>query len=675
MSNYREIHPHAKYQQIDPQPFNPQPSPPNRPEPYNQTYQNLTICQQELLKIKRNLFFFRMNSQIQEELQGRQLNQYGDMQSCEGLNNGFSSQYVLINIQGNHSNPQFFKLGGKGKYFNYGSQVGICIPISCQSSDIRTLIPYYQHLALTQGYMAQNLSVSFEFPTLIANRRSAKSQPVLFVVYMFLSVLLSVCCLGTIIEVTQLGNRSDIVFRDNSKITKFSTWNKKLLLQKEYWTFFFLAFSFIRNNLFILNRRHKASEYKMATKKPQRLVDNLDVIDGFKSLNMIIICFAFTFKIVQYQIVQNNREFTEQVQNTFFFQIFISGSAQTAIEIGFFLSGLLQAVSFLTYTKSDPCLKKIILYQIKRLFKVIPFYYTTIFLITYGISLYNRGPHQHFFDKLLLPCKTPITLLANLLFFNNFYPNMGSSEDICLPWTWFVSTYIQLSLLTPYWDQVFTKPWYMYNIQIGLGVIFGIFYKRHIDIIQRLEQGGRYENSIWHTILTYFKKKYVIRLALNLIGCSLWIGINHIVSYDYNVNKSNWTLTAEIIYGLIRGPISITGIGILLLPMLLSKFRVMRRVLRMRGFVILSHLSFGIYLWYPVIVLTYLYQTHSMIQITYLNILYYFLGSFFISIVVSYILYMMIQAPIIALLNIYREAFEVRSGVKKIKFKYEFVSS
>ena len=258
-----------------------------------------------------------------------------------------------------------------------------------------------------------------------------------------------------------------------------------------------------------------------------------------------------------------------------------------------------------------------------------------------------------------------------------------------MPWTWFIPLYVQMTLLTPfviyllykthlicipihlaifalgtiiiqgiqiginqtgispiydikYFDQVFIKPWYFYNLHIGIGVIFGIFFKRHIDINQRLDQGGRYENSLGYTILTYFKKKYVVRLVLNLIGSGLWIGINHFVNYSYNTSANPWSLTSQILYGLTRGPISVMGACLLLLPMLLSKFRLLRRILRMRGFMVISHLSMGIYLWYPVILLSYLFQRHQMITISYLNILYFFTGSFFLAFVVSYVIYMLV---------------------------------
>ncbi len=57
---------------------------------------------------------------------------------------------------------------------------------------------------------------------------------------------------GTLIEFTQIGNRRDIAIIDELKSLDYKMWNRKLLLQKEQWALFFLAFSPIRNTLLIL---------------------------------------------------------------------------------------------------------------------------------------------------------------------------------------------------------------------------------------------------------------------------------------------------------------------------------------------------------------------------------------------------------------------------------------
>ncbi|CDW80355.1 UNKNOWN [Stylonychia lemnae] len=436
---------------------------------------------------------------------------------------------------------------------------------------------------------------------------------------------------------------------------------------------------------------------------------------------MIVICFGWTFDLVQNAIVQNQDQFDVEIKNSIFFQIFVSRGVQTALEINYLICGISQAVSFLHKCQGNAStLYDCFQFIIKRLFKLVPIYYITFFLTAYGVKYFGQGPLWHYFDKVLEPCQNAENVMANLLIINNFYPQFGEDKSMCMPWTWFVPIYLQMSIITPfviyfmqksylicipiqvvvialgtlivqgvqiaiydtgispvfdksYWNQIYTKPWFFINIHIGLGVLFGMFLKNHMDIIQRLDLGGRYENSLSYTALTYIKKMYVIRLLLILIGLVLWIGFNHLLGYKLMSLKESWGETAQILYGVCRAPISLIGICIILLPLMLSKFRIVRYFLISRGFIILSHLSFGIYLWYPLMVLSYLFQMHQMVTISYMSIFYYFLGSFILSILISYAIFMLVEAPIIALLNIYQEATDIKDGNKKIKFKYEFI--
>jgi hypothetical protein len=60
---------------------------------------------------------------------------------------------------------------------------------------------------------------------------------------------------GLLIEFTQIGNRRDIAIVDDLKTLDYKMWNRKLLLQKEYWGLFFIAFSPIRNTFLILGQK------------------------------------------------------------------------------------------------------------------------------------------------------------------------------------------------------------------------------------------------------------------------------------------------------------------------------------------------------------------------------------------------------------------------------------
>jgi hypothetical protein len=58
-----------------------------------------------------------------------------------------------------------------------------------------------------------------------------------------------------LIEFTQIGNRRDIAIIDEMKCLDYKMWNRKLLLQKETWAVFFLAFSPTRNTFLSLGKK------------------------------------------------------------------------------------------------------------------------------------------------------------------------------------------------------------------------------------------------------------------------------------------------------------------------------------------------------------------------------------------------------------------------------------
>jgi hypothetical protein len=122
-------------------------------------------------------------------------------------------------------------------------------------------------------------------------------------------------------------------------------------------------------------------------------------------------------------------------------------AANTAVEVLFFLAGFAQAISFLQSCNSSPSFFNVITHTLKRIIKLEFFYAINLLVIVYVFRSLGDGPTWYFFDKLMAPCDKGIW--SNLLFVNNFVNNFGSKEDMCLPWTWFLAVYTQLSLITP----------------------------------------------------------------------------------------------------------------------------------------------------------------------------------------------------------------------------------
>ena len=65
--------------------------------------------------------------------------------------------------------------------------------------------------------------------------------------------------------------------------------------------------------------------------------------------------------------------------------------------------------------------------------------------VLFVMPLWAEGPVWSNFQTLISPCKTG--WWTNLLWINNLTPK--AYDDKCLPWTWFIPCYIQLTLLIP----------------------------------------------------------------------------------------------------------------------------------------------------------------------------------------------------------------------------------
>ena len=119
-----------------------------------------------------------------------------------------------------------------------------------------------------------------------------------------------------------------------------------------------------------------------------------------------------------------------------------------------------------------------------------------------------------------------------------------------------------------------------------------------------------------------------------------------------------------------RPILSMTGFLLLLLPLLLSKSKLLRFFFKMKCFLLLSQLSLGIYLWYPIICLAFYFSQNTFTQISFLSICYYAAASFVLAVAIAYLFFLMIEGPLKSLSSIYDESREIREGSKTFKFRF-----
>ena len=66
-------------------------------------------------------------------------------------------------------------------------------------------------------------------------------------------------------------------------------------------------------------------------------------------------------------------------------------------------------------------------------------------LVVVIMPTFGRGPIWDKYAEIIKPCQT--LWWTNLVWINNFYPQ--KFDDKCLPWTWFVPCYIQMTIMIP----------------------------------------------------------------------------------------------------------------------------------------------------------------------------------------------------------------------------------
>jgi hypothetical protein len=116
-------------------------------------------------------------------------------------------------------------------------------------------------------------------------------------------------------------------------------------------------------------------------------------------------------------------------------------------------------------------------------------------------------------------------------------------------------------------------------------------------------------------MLKFVKKKILVRIAMNLIGMIGLLGINMLGFYQI---KNGWPVSARIAFAVLKSPVRIGGFMLILLPLMLSKSKFLRYFLKIKWLHTLSQLSFGIYIWYPMICLAFYYNYQSMTYVTFL---------------------------------------------------------
>ena len=143
----------------------------------------------------------------------------------------------------------------------------------------------------------------------------------------------------------------------------------------------------------------------------------------------------------------------------------VSGTVYTA-PLFFFCSGFLQTLSFLQSDQEESMFTpgRLGRWYARKLLRYMPLNLLALLALVGVMPYMGNGPVWNHFATLTEPCRTK--WWANLLWLSNLYPS--ELDDKCLPWTWFVPCYVQLTLFVPPLLAV-----YRYAKGAAIGAIYG----------------------------------------------------------------------------------------------------------------------------------------------------------------------------------------------------------
>ena len=168
---------------------------------------------------------------------GYYLGAWGDYGSCVSDATG---QYIMVTINGqyNSTNPLFTR-GAFGKYSNFSSRIGLCMPIQCKEEDLKKLDDYYIDMAGNASWTKETVTVSYRFSS--RDDTTQASLPMsggMSVVLAFIIIMMILGIAGTCIELNKFGDVPDLDYKKLNPAAKFvsiAQYEPIVLQRKKQW--------------------------------------------------------------------------------------------------------------------------------------------------------------------------------------------------------------------------------------------------------------------------------------------------------------------------------------------------------------------------------------------------------------------------------------------------------
>jgi len=185
-----------------------------------------------------------------------------------------------------------------------------------------------------------------------------------------------------------------------------------------------------------------------------------------------------------------------------------------------------------------------------------------------------------------------------------------------------------------------------------LGMLVCLAYMRFKE--ERAEASAE-RNSFVSRALEMICHNAAPRYGLYLLGLGTQVGVV-LWQTPFAGSPAEQSQAHAAFYGTLAFPLFVIGLSTMLLPALAGKAAVFRFVYGSQTWTMLCALSIGMYYSVPMVALFYYMSAQHQISVTYYMFVYYFTGNVLFGLLITVIIAMPSDRPIVALLNLKRDA-------------------
>ncbi|CAG5132801.1 unnamed protein product [Candidula unifasciata] len=415
--------------------------------------------------------------------------------------------------------------------------------------------------------------------------------------------------------------------------------------------------------------------------RKSRSQGTFDCIQGMRviSLAWIVVGHCYTYGgmlDVDNLVFENSAELVETSARLSFH---IVGSAQLAVDTFFVISGCLtMLVTLRLLRRHKPGVKFWSTFLFHRFWRLTPMYMLVLFL---GMTLYEhivQGPLKSY--KLVEFEQCRHKWWAHLLYINNFY----KPHSKCMTWSWFMAVDMQLFLVSPifiytthrnlragvgsillllvlgvtfafvseyihggqfvlmdlsfleYWTNVYTMPWARASVfAVGLGLGVALYKHSGKPLISK-----RKAACVW-----------VVVTALSI----LLVLINH---SQWKHGSKNWDQLQQSFFESLARPTWAVCMAWVIFACCTDLGGYANVILSWRPFLVLSRLTYSLYLLHPLLIMFVVYSRRTTIYLdpANLSLVYNYIGNLILSFLLSAVFSLIFEMPMAAMENIFWRA-------------------